>query len=613
MALNKDQLAAATHKGRHAIVLAGPGTGKTSTLVARHAYLRMKLNVDPDAIAAISFTQKAAEEIRSRIGDGAPSNAWIGTFHGLCLRLLKRFNVEANLAKNFKVLDPSAQRSLFFEVGIDWDQDDGDLVDIIGRWKDSLVSPSQAASDAASKNNTVLRKAAAHYETYEDALARKGHLDFSDLLVRATSLVEKGTKARQFVSERLPHFLVDEFQDVNRSQVEFLIALAQAGCIIWAVADDDQAIYGWRGGRVFYTVQFETYFPGSTKYFLMANYRCDPAIIVAANTVIGHNHNRVAKQLRPTKEHRSSSTVRVRAFPTDRAEAEWVAAAVTKLIASGAPPQDIAVLFRSSGVTAQLQQAFERAKIPFALSGTQNFWELPEVTAMVDMLVAIEKGDTQKGSKFKGGRDIIDTMKGSGPNETALSAARLVADQPPAGLNSERQASWMDTAYAIADIARDFVTAEAFKAYVLEMSTRSGAESGGVSLSTIHSSKGLEWKQVFVLGCEAGQLPHHRNDDIEEERRLFYVAITRSKGAVDISYAKQRYGKAQTVSSFLGELNGAPKGAVHFYGDEFTVSAALAPGASKPTTAVQKPGQAPVMKTYILKDGRRSMIPPDER
>ncbi len=613
MALNKEQLAAATHRGRHAIVLAGPGTGKTSTLVARHAFLRTKLGVEQDAIAAISFTQKATEEIRNRIGDGAPSNAWIGTFHALCLRLLRRFNVEANLAKNFKVLDPSAQRSLFFEIGIEWDQDDGDLVDIIGRWKDSLISPSQAAAEAHSKNNSVLRKAAAHYEAYEEALAEKGCLDFSDLLVKATELIEQGTKARQFVAERLPHFLVDEFQDVNRSQVELLIALAEAGCAIWAVADDDQAIYGWRGGRVFYTLQFETYFPGASKYFLMANYRCDPAVIAAANAVIQNNRNRVPKQLRSTREHRPTSTVRVRVFPTDKAEAEWVAAMVSKLIASGAPPQDIAVLFRTSGVTAQVQQAFEKAQIPFALSGTQNFWELPEVDAMVNLLVAIEKGDTQKGSKFRGGRDIIDTMKGSGPKETALSAARLIGDQPPAGLNSERQASWMDTAYAVADIARDFASAEAFKAHVTEMSTKPGAETGGVSLSTIHSSKGLEWKQVFIVGCEASQMPHHRNEDIEEERRLFYVAITRSKGAVDMSYAKQRYGKGQTVSPFIGELNSAPKGAVRFFGDDFNIATPNAQVKSQPAATSQKPGQQPGPKVYILKDGRRSMIPPDER
>jgi DNA helicase-2/ATP-dependent DNA helicase PcrA len=610
MALNRDQLAAATHKGRHAIVLAGPGTGKTSTLVARHAFLRTKMGVDEDAIAAISFTQKAAEEIRNRIGTGAPSNAWIGTFHGLCLRLLKRFNIEANLAKNFKVLDPSAQRSLFLEAGIDWDQDDGDLVDIIGGWKDRLISPSGAASEAMAKNNSVLRKAAAHFETYQEALERKGHLDFSDLLVKATGLVEHGTKARHFVAERLPHFLVDEFQDVNRAQVEFLIALANAGCSIWAVADDDQAIYGWRGGRVHFTVQFDSYFPGASRYFLMANYRCDPAIIAAANVVIANNRSRVPKQLKPTREHKPSSTVRVRVFPSEKAEAEWVAAMVSKLIASGAPAQDIAVLFRTSGVTAQLQQSFEKASIPFALSGTQNFWELPEVSAMVDMMVAIERSDTSKGSRYRGGRDIIETMKGSSPRETATSVARIVGDQPPAGLNSERQASWMDTAYAVADLARDFVSAEAFKAHVSEMATKAASENGGVAISTIHSSKGLEWKQVFIVGCEASQMPHQRNDDVEEERRLFYVALTRSKGAVDLSFAKQRYGKAQAVSPFIGELNSAPKGAVKFYGDEFnTVTPTLA---AKPATHKQN-GQSPVMKTYILKDGRRSMIPPDER
>lgn len=615
MALNKDQIAAAAHRGGHAITLAGPGTGKTSTLVLRHLFLKQKMGVDPDGIVAITFTQKAAEEIKARIGENAPPRAWIGTFHGTCLRLLKRFNIEANLAKNFKVLDPSAQRSLFYDLDIDWDQDDGDLSDIIGRWKDSLTSPDQAAAEAAAKNNVVLRKAAGHYEAYEAELARRGHLDFSDLMVKATKLIVEGPNARAFAAERLPHILVDEFQDVNRAQVEFLLALAAAGCTIWAVADDDQAIYGWRGGRVRYTVEFDTYFPGAAKYFLMTNYRCDPAIVAAANTVIRNNKVRVPKTLRPIKEHKPIHTVRVRAFKTEKEEADWVAAMLSNLIAAGAPPQEVGVLFRTSGMAAHLQQALEKAHIPFALSGTQNFWELPEVVALADLMAAIERGDVNKGAKYRGGRDIIETMKGSGPAETATSAARIVADQPPAGLNSERQASWMDTSYAVADIARDYKSADDFKAYISEMSAHAESEQAGVAVTTIHSSKGLEWKQVFIVGCEAAQMPHHRTDDVEEERRLFYVAITRSKGAVDLSFSKMRYGRAQAISPFIGELKAAPKGAVRFIGDEFEQAALSTPQQGSQKTAQQsgtKPGSSPVMKTYILKDGRRSMIPPDE-
>jgi len=462
--LNSDQVAAATHKGGHAIVLAGPGTGKTSTLVARHAFL-CSTGVDPDGIVAISFTKDSVEEIRKRLGERASSRAWIGTFHALCLRLLKRFNVEARLAKNFKVLDPSDQRGLFIKLGIDWDQDDGDLSDIIGRWKDSLVTPDEADAEAARKANSILRKAAAHYAHYEEALERLGHLDFSDLLVRATEIIEKSEKVKSFVRERMPHFLVDEFQDVNRTQVQFLFAVTNAGSNLWAVADDDQAIYSWRGGKVEYTVNFRKYFPDAKQYFLMTNYRCDPAVIATANTIIANNKLRVAKNLKPGRPHKPNNIVRVRSFTSDKEEAEWLARVLKRMIDEGANPRDIGVLFRTASVTGQLQQAMEKHNVPFALSGTSSFWELPEVQAMTDLLIAIERGDPSKAGRYKGARDLVETMKGSSPIETAMAVARVVGDNPMQGLASERQATWIDTCYALADIMKEYETAEAFKAH----------------------------------------------------------------------------------------------------------------------------------------------------
>jgi DNA helicase-2/ATP-dependent DNA helicase PcrA len=617
--LNSDQVAAATHKGGHAIVLAGPGTGKTSTLIARHAFL-CSTGVDPDGIVAISFTKDSVEEIRRRLGDRASSRAWIGTFHALCLRLLKRFNVEARLSKNFKVLDPSDQRSLFTKLGIDWDQDDGDLSDIIGRWKDSLVTPDEADADAARKANSVLRKAAAHYAHYEEALERLGHLDFSDLLVRATEIIEKSEKVQTFIRERMPHFLVDEFQDVNRTQVQFLFAVTSVGSNLWAVADDDQAIYGWRGGKVEYTVNFKKYFADAKQYFLMTNYRCDPAVIATANTIIANNKLRVSKTLKPGRPHKPNNIARVRSFTTDREEAEWLARVLKRMIDEGANPREIGVLFRTASVTAHLQQALEKYDVPFALSGSGSFWELPEVQAMTDLLLAIENGNTDKAGRFKGARDLVETMKYSKPIETAMAVARVVGDNPIQGLASERQATWIDTCYALADIMKEYETAQAFKSHVDEMAARATAENAGISVTTIHSSKGLEWRQVFVIGCEASMMPHQRADDVEEERRLFYVAITRTKGAVDLSMARSRFGRAQTPSPFLAELAKAPKGAYKFIGDDWNATAKSQPvsqakgghaGATTQKNAAAGSSQA--VKTYILADGRRSLIPPEER
>src|SRR5690606_9668559 len=159
----------------------------------------------------------------------------------------------------------------------------------------------------------------------EDELARIGDLDFADLVVRALELVRGRGEARAFVSSRLSNALVDEFQDVNRSQVEFVQELAACGVSVWAVADDDQALYGWRGADVRYTVRFADYFPGAKTYTLSTNYRCDPAVVAAANAVISNNMNRVRKDLRPARAHRKGAAVRVRGFRTEREEAEWIA------------------------------------------------------------------------------------------------------------------------------------------------------------------------------------------------------------------------------------------------------------------------------------------------
>jgi len=611
--INREQAAAASHRSGHAIVLAGPGTGKTSTLVARHAWLRSK-GVAPDSIVAVTFTQKAAEELKQRLGQEVPPTAWIGTFHGTCLRILKRFHDEAGLRRSFKVLDPAGQRELLFRAGIAWDSDDGDLTDIIGRWKDAMVSPDEAEAEAARKGNSVLRMAAGHYRTYEEELARLGDLDFADLVVRALALVRGKGETRAFVSSRLSHVLVDEFQDVNRSQVEFVQALASCGASIWAVADDDQALYGWRGGDVRYTVRFADYFPGARTYALSTNYRCDPAIVAAANAVISNNRNRVRKELRPAREHRKGTAVRVRGFRTEREEAEWIADTLARFISAGAKPRDIGLLFRTSSVSPVLQQALEARKVPFSLSGSQSFWDLPEVAAVAELLHAVEAGDEAKAGRFRGGRDLVATMKGSRPAEAAAAAGRVVGGQPPQGTSGERASLWSDAAETAAALAARFPSAAEFRSHVSHMSGRSSvADPDGVAATTIHSAKGLEWKHVVIAGCEASLMPHHRSEDPEEERRLFYVAVTRSRGSVVATWAKQRFGRSQAPSPFLSEASRATAGAVLWTGEEAPETQQAE--ARKAASGRQPPPPKPTDGSPVVyrRRGGKSLIPPEER
>lgn len=612
--INARQAAAASHADGHAIVLAGPGTGKTSTLVARHSWLRSR-GVGAEAICVLTFTQKAAEELRERLGAHAPQSAWIGTFHGVCLRLLKRFSAEAGLRKSFRVVDPSAQRELLLAAGVVWDSDDGDLTDIIGRWKDSMTTPDEADAAAARSGNSVLRAAAAHYGTYEAELARAGDLDFADLVTKALSAVRLSPEVGKFVADRLPHVLVDEFQDVNRSQVEFLQAMAGCGSSVWAVADDDQALYGWRGGDVRYTVDFPRHFPGAARYTLETNYRCDPAVVAAANALISRNARRVPKSLKPARPHRNGTSVRVRSFATEREEAEWIAGEIARFAAGGADTSRVAVLFRTASVTPAIQQALEARQVEFSLSGTQSFWDLPEVKAVGEVLLAVETGEEGRAARFKGGRDLVQTMKGSGPPEAAPAAGRLVGAQPPAGASAERASAWSDSAETAAALAARFATAAEFLAHVSLMSGSAASKGktkgeGRVAVSTIHSAKGLEWSHVFVAGCEAALMPHGKAEDKEEERRLFYVALTRSTGSVDVTWSRLRFGRGQSPSPFLSEMSDAPKGAVTWMGKEAgrpgRESSAAVPG---PAAEAGGPGKPAVYR----RRGGRSLIPPEER
>lgn len=605
---NKEQIQAASHIGGHALVLAGPGTGKTSTLVARHSFLRSK-GTASEQILVSTFTQKAAEELKSRLDQSIDGKCWIGTFHGICHRLLRRFSEEANLRKNYKVLDVGGQRELLNKAGVIWDADDGELTDIISRWKDSMQSPDQAQAEAYRKNNTVLQRASEHFLAYEEELKQRGDLDFADLITKSLSLVQSSAPVREFVKERITHALVDEFQDVNRAQMELLLALASCGTVIWAVADDDQALYGWRGASVHYTVNFGSYFNNATRYTLATNYRCDPAIIAAANTVIANNTQRVKKELRPSRKHRDQNKVRIRSFIDESEEAEWIANELHRYRQKGANLSDIGILMRTSSITPAIQQALESKKIPFTLSGTQSFWDLPEVAAVTELLLAIEKGISGRTGRFKGALDIVETMKGATPKNAAPAVGRLIGNQPPQGSTGERAAIWSDNSEAAAKLASQYPSASSFNDHVSSMNGKADTfDPDGVVISTIHSSKGLEWKHVFIVGCEASMMPHHRTNDPEEERRLFYVALTRTRGAVDICYAKKRFDRNQTPSPFLHELRKSPAGAVIWSGFEEPEVQKKQSNIKSPTTNTDN-GSPKVYK----RRGGRSLIPPEER
>jgi len=613
--LNKEQAAAASHSRGHAIVLAGPGTGKTTTLVARHVFLT-KTGTDAGAIVVVTFTNKAADELRMRLGSRAPSDAWIGTFHAICARLLKRFHREAGLRRTFKILDPQGQRQVLLDLGIRWDNEDGELTDIIGRWKDSLISPDEASARAnqLGDGSTPLRLAADHYASYEEELHRRGDLDFADLVSKAVGLIRSSDKVGAFVGSRFRHVLVDEFQDVNLVQAELLSALAAQGAAIWAVADDDQALYGWRGGDVRLTVNFADRFRGAAGYKLIENYRSDPAILAAANTLIARNRMRVRKALKPTRPHVRGNLVNMRSFPNEREEAGWIARSILHDIDAGRTPKSIAILFRTASVTPFLQQELEKNRVPFALSGAANFWDMPEVRAVADLLLEIARGIPGAiAAKSRTARDLVATMKGSPPSEAALAAGRAIAAHPPPGSSGERAASWADSAEAAAAIAIRHASAESFSQFVETMRAKSMIEEeDAVAVSTIHSAKGLEWDRVFIAGCDASLMPHRRSADIEEERRLLYVGLTRSRGSVEITTARTRFGRSQTPSPFLAELAASPGGAAVWVGEAPSTIPKTTESVERTALRSSHQSSVPGGPRIFRRRGGRSLIGPED-
>lgn len=570
MKLDDDQMRAATHAGpRPAIVIAGPGSGKTRTLIGRHLHLH-RIGVPREAILISTFTVKAAQEVRARLveahGDITETELgrmFVGTFHGLCVRLLRQFHARAGLPKDFQIVNGEAQIALLKETGLTWHGEYADLVDMISRWKDRLVSPVEAVAEAARRQTPDLVLAAEIYGAYERELAERGICDFPRLIIATVRAAKSDEAVRSFLQRRFRHVLVDEFQDTNRLQIALLEALVGQGGNLWVVGDDDQALYGWRGADVRYATDFGRRFRGGAQYVLSRNYRSTPSVVAAANAVITVNTVRVDKTIVPTVAPEEGDGVHIAGFGDDREEAAAVAKAIARRLRGGMRPRDIAVLFRSGSLAPVVQTSLAREKIPVRLSGIGSFWTLPEVRLFVAVLRAAsgsasaeEREVLEKHPRRRQIAAFLHTMKGTLLAASAEAASNLVANLVPEGLAPDRTGLWIEAAQQSAIEAAECGTYARFFEHVEASSGTStaGDDEEAVVLSTIHAAKGLEWHTVFVVGAELAMLPHHRSTDVEEERRLLYVAVTRAMRQCFVSYAEERFARAQFASPFLFEM-----------------------------------------------------------
>jgi DNA helicase-2/ATP-dependent DNA helicase PcrA len=631
--LNDKQLAAVTLPAQPALILAGAGSGKTRVLTTRIAWLIQTHQASPQGILAVTFTNKAAKEMVARLGAMLPINTrgmWIGTFHGLCNRLLRAHHRDAGLPQTFQILDTADQLSaikrLLKGAGIDDEKyPPRNLQAFINGAKESGLRAGSVEVD-----DPYTRKFVELYAMYDAQCQREGVVDFAELLLRCYELLARNEPTRQHYQQRFGHILVDEFQDTNTLQYKWLKLLAGSHAAIFAVGDDDQSIYAFRGANVGNMADFEREFRVANVIRLEQNYRSHGNILDAANALIRHNARRLGKNLWTAEG--TGEPVRVFEAGSDGLEAAWLVDEVKSLIADGLARREVAVLYRSNAQSRVIEHALFNAGIAYRVYGGLRFFERAEVKHALAYLRLIENpaDDTaflrvvnfpprgigartleqlqdaakagghslcaavggvagKAGANLAAFVGLIDSLRFETANlplaeivEAVIDRSGLVAHYRAEREGQERVENLEELVNAAAAfVAEDGYAQDAsgtqadgaaalpsplagFLSHAsLEAGENQAAEGqDALQLMTVHAAKGLEFHAVFITGLEEGLFPHENSmqelDGLEEERRLMYVAITRARRRLYLSFAQSRMLHGQTRygirSRFIGEL-----------------------------------------------------------
>ncbi|WP_245407825.1 ATP-dependent helicase [Rhodoblastus acidophilus] len=625
--LTPTQREAATHPGS-TLVLAGAGTGKTSTLTASVVH-KIEIEKIPAARILVStFTNKAAaemtERIRAALGENAAPN-WLGTFHGLGARQLRAAPEIAGLRKEFDILDAGDAHLLIkrimkaLNLANDPETAGGrdpvkTIANKISSFKDQLITPETASSrieamiKAAEREGSPIesmtfRNAAKIYALYQQRLREANAADFGDLLLWPTLALMNDSQYRRQWAERFDAVLADEYQDVNYAQYSWLKAMASHCQRLFAVGDDDQSIYGWRGANVELIRRFTRDYPDAGEFRLEENFRSTGHILAAANAVIAGDKKRLGKTLFTNQG--DGQPITIATYRDAEAEALGLAAAISKRHGEGMPWDHMAVLYRTNVLSRAFEEALMRAKIPYELVGDVGFYARQEIKiALAYLRLATHPDDRQSDEAFR--RVINEPRRGFGPQTLAiveeeaafrnvsLLCALETAKLPPKargeGLKMADQVRRIgaDPSHSLADqisllldacgyrqllraskaedaagrlenleelvsLASSFHSArELLDHAALATNRASEGATPAVRLMTMHRAKGLEFDQVFLPAFENGIIPSTYGD-ADEERRLAYVALTRGKRHVTISSAQFRRGPSEP-SIFIAEI-----------------------------------------------------------
>ena len=628
--LTESQKKAVAHKDGPLLILAGPGSGKTRVITHRVAAL-IAAGVRPYNICAITFTNKAAEEMRQRAFTlGASSGVLLSTFHSLCVRILRQYSQQAGVKSNFSIYDASDQskciKLAIKDCGFDTSTfAPSKMAAAISTLKNNMEDVEELREKACDYFSKALAKI---YHSYQGILTERNALDFDDLLVKTAQLLASDSRVREEISNHYKYILIDEYQDTNQAQYKIANLMASTHKNICVTGDPDQSIYRWRGADIRNILLFESDYPDAAVVKLEENFRSTPNILVAADRLIAVNRNRKEKKLIATKP--AGGEICSDVYDDERREAEAVANKIAELAKKGTDLRSIAVFYRVNSMSRVLEEALIYRKIPYQIVRGVEFYGRKEIRDVLGYLkilvnpddeVALTRvintpargiGDTtvdkikayaaqNRISLWEGLKKVslIDSLSAAPKAKIAafvnmIEQFKKAADGPVAALmekvftESGLQKHYQDSAVpdkneienvnelinAAAKYDKESASPTLID-YLQQISLFSDADAYDptnpqVALMTLHAAKGLEFDNVFIVGLEEGLLPHERSadseDEMEEERRLFFVGMTRAKKNLCISYARYRTVHGMMLrtipSPFLYEAGVIPEPAI---------------------------------------------------
>jgi DNA helicase-2/ATP-dependent DNA helicase PcrA len=626
--LNPEQLKAVKHHEGPLLIMAGAGSGKTRVLTHRMAYLMIERDIAPWNILAITFTNKAAKEMRERLANLAGplvEDTWVSTFHSMCVRILRRDIDRMGISRNFTILDSTDQLSVVKQTLKEHNLDSKKftprgILGAISAAKNELKTAANFAKTAQGPFEEVVRDV---YKDYEKKLIQNQSLDFDDLIMTTVHLFQRVPEVLEFYQKKFQYIHVDEYQDTNRAQYLLVHMLADRFKNLCVVGDSDQSIYGWRGADIHNILSFEEDYPNAQVIKLEQNYRSTKMILDAANHVIENNHDRKPKNL--WTENADGNKIAYYRAPTEREEGYYVAGKMRELFNDGYKYSELAVLYRTNAQSRVIEETLVKSNIPYRMVGSIKFYDRKEIKDILAYLRLIANPNDEislarvinepkrgigassmdKLADYAISGDLslmqaIDDVEQTGiaartagkmkafaemimnwsKMQEFLSVTELVDDVLDKSgyrdaLKAERTIeaqSRLENLDELLSVTKEFESAHDDKSlinFLTELALDADiddqedqAPQDAVTLMTLHSAKGLEFPIVFLVGMEEGIFPHMRSlddpEEMEEERRLAYVGITRAKKQLFLTSAQVRmlYGNTITnpASRFIKEI-----------------------------------------------------------